>query len=132
MALFWLLLEKSCSYYALSDDNSERITSPDGALDALLICEGYGGAVGGVYWFVYVVPKGEAAPSGPDKALFEALDFEGEKLAWKDSHVLELQYYRLGKTPVRKTWTVNQVESVGPVGEHERSIDDREAPSSTN
>lgn len=132
LALFWLLLDKSCSYYPLSDDNSERVTSPDGKLDAVLICEGYGGAVGGVYWFVYVVPKGEAPPMGPKKALYEAGDFEGEKLVWTEAHVLELRHDHAEQVSIRESWIVSQVENVGPTGERQRSIEVRLGPSSPN
>jgi hypothetical protein len=132
LALSCFILLKSCSYYPLPDENSQRVTSPNGALDAVLICEGYGGAVGSVYWFVYVVPRGQSAPLGPEKAVFEAVDIEGAKLAWNNSNLLELEYNRAGTTPIRKTWNVNQVENAAWFGERRCSIEVRLASPPSN
>jgi hypothetical protein len=38
-----------------------RVSSPDGKLDAVLLEDASGGALGGVFWSVYIVPKGSAA-----------------------------------------------------------------------
>ena len=105
LAISYLLLLKSCfSYYPITDPASTRITSPDSALDAVLVCDGYGGAVGGVDWFVYVLPKGGAALTGPDKAVLDASELDGAKLRWRTSRILEIHYDRAEILHFRSTW----------------------------
>jgi len=70
-----------------------RVTSPDGRFDAV-ITEATVGPVlgGGVYWNVFIVPKGAAAPKDDKNSLLNASVLRGEKLVWKQNHLLEVHY----------------------------------------
>jgi hypothetical protein len=94
LALSYLTLLKVCfSYYPIpiSDPDLTRVTSPDGAFDAVLVCEGYGGGAGGIDWFVYILRKGES-PTGPERAVFDASRMKGGKLIWRNPRPLEIHY----------------------------------------
>jgi hypothetical protein len=55
--------------------------------------ETVGGVLGGgVYWYVFIVPKGDAAPKGDKNSLLYASVLRGEKLVWKQNHLLEVHY----------------------------------------
>ena len=70
-----------------------RVTSPDGRFDAVITEETTGPVLGGgVYWNVFIVPKGVAAPKDDKHSLFNASVLRGEKLAWKQNHLLEVHY----------------------------------------
>jgi len=109
-----------------------RVTSPDGAFDAVLVLESYSGAVGGMDWIVYIVRNGKAAPTGPGKAFFEASEMEGGKLIWKYPHLLEIQYDRAEIEKFRNVWGLDQIEDVGSTGEREYFVEIRLAPSSAD
>ena len=76
----------------LSSDEEERVTSPDGLLDAILLREDGGGAAGGWEWYVYIANKGKPAEEGSAHLIFNAGTLTGEKLLWKQPHLLEIQY----------------------------------------
>jgi len=69
-----------------------RITSPDCKLDAVLLEDASGGALGGVFWSVYVLPKGSAVPKDASKRLFLADELTKGAIAWSKPHLLEIQY----------------------------------------
>jgi hypothetical protein len=126
---------ESCSHYPIPSGVStgselSRVTSPDGAFDAVLVTEGYGGAVGGVDWFAYIVRKGQPAPSGPAKAFFDASELEGGKLIWKNRHLIEIHYDRAEIERFRNVWGLHEIEDVGSAGEREYFVEIRLAPSS--
>ncbi|MGA2509545.1 MAG: hypothetical protein ABSG27_04895 [Candidatus Acidiferrales bacterium] len=107
-----------------------RTTSPDGRFDAVMICEMYRGAVGGINWYVYIVPKGEAAPSDARRAVLAASDMTREKLLWTKPHLLQVQYDRAEIENFRNLWALDQVEDVGPSGDRDYFVEIRLAPSS--
>ena len=47
---------------------------------------------GSVYWNVFIVPKGAAAPKDDKNSVFTASVLRGEKLVWKQNHLLEVHY----------------------------------------
>ena len=69
-----------------------RSTSPDGKLDAVLLEDTSGGTLGGVFWSVYVVPKGSAVPKDALKRLFFADELTKGAIAWSKPHLLEIHY----------------------------------------
>jgi hypothetical protein len=69
-----------------------RVTSPDGKLDAVFMEELWGGAVGGINWYVYVVPRGKAAPRDGKNPLFFADELTGEKIVWNKTYLVEIHY----------------------------------------
>jgi hypothetical protein len=107
-----------------------RVTSPDGRFDAVLVNESYGGALGGIDWYLYVVRKGRAAPVDPDKALFWADSLRGEKVAWREAHLIELQYDRAEILKLRNLWALDMIERVGSAGEGDYHVEIRLAPTS--
>jgi hypothetical protein len=137
LALSHFLLLESCCYYPIpsgvsSGSELSRVTSPDGAFDAVLITEGYGGAVGGVDWFAYIVRKGQPAPIGPAKAFFDASDLEGGKLTWRYPHLVEIHFDRAHIESFRNVWGLHEIEDVGSAGEREYFVEIRLAPSSVD
>jgi len=70
-----------------------RVTSPDAVVDAVVI-EKNCGAPCSINHAVFVVPKGEKVPQDSDQAVFSADDISGDKLVWKESHLLEVSYTR--------------------------------------
>jgi len=68
-----------------------RVTSPDGAVDAVMIQDNCG-ALCSYGYTVFIVPKGESAPRDFKRQLFSADDMAGEKLVWKQPHLLEIVY----------------------------------------
>jgi hypothetical protein len=109
-----------------------RVTSPDGQFDAVLVSDYWGGALGGIEWYLYVVRKGHAAPADPDEALFWGESMRGEKVAWRQAHLLELQYDRARIVKFRNLWSLHMIEGVGAAGEGDYSIEIRLAPTSAD
>jgi hypothetical protein len=69
-----------------------RVTSPDGKLDAVLVQESSGGALGGILWSVYVVPRGKSAPNDPAKRLFFADELTRASILWSRPFLIEIHY----------------------------------------
>jgi len=81
---------------ARSSDGTEamRVTSPDGKLDAVLVEDNAGGALGGIFWYLYVVPKGKTAPSDATRRLFFADELTKGTIVWNKPHLIEIHYDR--------------------------------------
>ena len=107
-----------------------RVASPDGRLDAVMIREMYGGAVGGIEWRVYIVPRGLAVPSKYQNPVFGASDLTAEKLVWLQPHLLEIGYDRAAIEGFRNLWALDEVDNVGSSGEGDYFVEIRLAPSS--
>jgi hypothetical protein len=71
---------------------SKRVASPDGKLDAVFVEDSSGGALGGVFWYVYVVSKGKAVPKDPNKRLFFADELSRGAVVWSKPNLLEIHY----------------------------------------
>ncbi len=86
----------------------QRVTSPDGKLDAVGILGLYDGTVGDVGYDVYIVPHGAPAPrEGPLKGIRPVLDgrtFYGEKLLWKKTNLLTIGYHHGEIFHFRNRW----------------------------
>jgi hypothetical protein len=87
-----------------------RVTSPDGRFDAVMTREAIGGSLGGVYWNVFIVPKGAVAPKDGKKSLLYAAVLRGEKLLWKQNHLLEVHYDIAHIEEFRNLWGSNEAE----------------------
>jgi len=70
-----------------------RATSPDGAVDAVMV-EDHCGVPCSYSYTVFVVPKGNPAPTDFRHQLFSADDMLGERIVWKQPHLLEISYTR--------------------------------------
>lgn len=68
-----------------------RAPSPDGVVDAVLIRDNCGAPCSYGY-SVFIVPKGEPAPSDFERDIFSADDMLDEKLVWKQPHLLNISY----------------------------------------
>src|SRR5882724_1283170 len=79
---------------ARSGDFAEaaRVNSPDGKLDAVLVEDISGGPLGGVFWSVYVVPKGKTVPTEITARLFFADELTKGAIVWSKPHLLEIHY----------------------------------------
>jgi hypothetical protein len=107
-----------------------RSTSPDGKFDAVLVADYWGGAVGGIDWFVYIVKKGGTAPNDANKALFWSDSMRGGKIRWKQAHLVEIDYDRAQINRFRNMWALDEIESVGAYGQDDYYVELRLAPTS--
>jgi hypothetical protein len=71
---------------------SVRVTSPDGELDAVLVEDTSGGPLGGIFWYLYVVPKGTVAPRDVKRCLFFADELTKGAIIWSKPHLIEIHY----------------------------------------
>lgn len=78
-------------WWPVDREEIARTSSPDGALDAVMIRTDPG-AVSSYGYEVHIVPKGTKPREGSHYAIFSAKHMEHEKLVWKQSHLLEIQY----------------------------------------
>ena len=69
-----------------------RVTSPDGELDAVLVEDSSGGALGGIFGNVYVLPKGKAAPKDATSRVFFADELTKGTIVWNKPHLIEIRY----------------------------------------
>lgn len=91
-----------------------RVTSPDGRFDAVVTREStIGGALGSLYWNVFIVPKGDAAPKDDKHSVLTATVLSGEKLVWKQSHLLEVRYDIANIEEFRNLWGEDEVQDRG-------------------
>jgi len=77
--------------FRLDQEEIARVTSPDGVVDAVMIRDNCG-AVCPYGYSVFVVPKAQPAPSDLKQSAFSADDMVGERLAWKQPHLLSIGY----------------------------------------
>jgi hypothetical protein len=56
----------------------------------------------------------------------------GEKVAWRQAHLLELQYDRARIVKFRNLWSLHMIEGVGAAGEGDYSVEIRLAPTSAD
>jgi hypothetical protein len=85
-----------------------RVTSPDGKLDAVLIEDNSGGTLGGIFWCLYVVPKGEGAPKDDTKRLFYADELTMGAVVWKKAHLIEIHYDKASIMHFRNVSTTSE------------------------
>lgn len=91
-----------------NDTEWVRVTSPDGKLDAVLVQDSSGGALGGVFWFLYVVPKGKAVPKDTTKQLFFADELTRGTIIWSKAHLIEIHYDKASIMHFRNISTTNE------------------------
>jgi hypothetical protein len=85
-----------------------RVTSPDGKLDAILVEDNSGGALGGVFWYVYVVPKGNAVPRDAMKRLFFADELTRGAISWAKPYLIEIHYDKASIMQFRNLSTTSE------------------------
>jgi hypothetical protein len=90
-----------------SDHEVMRVTSPDGKLDAVLKADSSGGALGGIFWFFYVVPKGRPAPYDETKQLFFADELIKGSVVWNKPHLIEIHYDKASIMHFRNIFTTS-------------------------
>ena len=115
---------------ASGGEEEMRVTSPDGLLDAVMVREMRGGAVGGIDWRVFIVRKGNPVPDNWRSVVFRSDKLNGEKLVWRQPHLLEIHYDFADINHFHNLWALDQIEDVGPTGEHDYFVEVRLAPSS--
>lgn len=105
------------------------MTSPNGQLDAVLVQDSYGGAVGGgIESDVYIVRKGAPISSDKTRKVLQAEPFSGGKLIWKQDHLLEIQFDVARVEHFRNVWGLWEVEDVGSTGQHDFEVEIRLEP----
>ena len=111
-----------------SSEEKSRVTSPDGRLDAVLVEDLYGGALGGgVDSVVYITTKGSALPKTAYKVL-RADPLRGCSLVWRSNHLLEIHYDLADIHEFRNLWGLHEVQDVGSYGESDFDVEIRLAP----
>lgn len=110
----------------------ERVTSPDGRLDAVMVSESWGGAAGGFEFYLHIVPKGKPAPHRGDHALLQAYKIDCERLAWNKPHLLEVHYCYAGIEDYRNLWALSEIQEVGPTIDKDYYVEVRLFPSTAD
>lgn len=108
----------------------QRVTSPSGQLDAVLVHVDGGGAAGGWEWYVYIVPQGQPVIMANAHPIFNAGTMTAGRLLWSREHLLEIHYDVAYINQFRNLWGLSEVQSVGSAGEHDYLIETRLSPSS--
>jgi hypothetical protein len=108
----------------------ERVTSPNGQLDAVLIREDGGGAAGGWEWYVYIVAKGRPVVTPKSRAIFNAGTLTGEKISWSQDHLLQIRYDIASINQFGNIWGSSEIDGVGGGGKAEYFVEIRLVPSS--
>jgi hypothetical protein len=85
-----------------------RVTSPDGKLDAVLVEDSSSGPLAGVFWYVYVVPKGKAAPKDSTTRLFFADELTKGVIVWNKPHLIEILYDKASIMQFRNVSTTSE------------------------
>jgi hypothetical protein len=85
-----------------------------------------------VYWNVFIVPKGASAAKEDDRnTILNAAVLRGEKLVWKQGHLLEIHYDMAHIEQFRNLWGSNELEGRGP-REGDYLVEARLVPSSSD
>lgn len=92
----------------------ERVKSPDGIVDAVLV-RGSDGATTGFDFSVFIVPSGtpfdeKSKLFNQEETLFSADHLENFKLVWKESKFLEIRYDKARIFKFKNYWRVKQVQ----------------------
>ncbi|HXL23885.1 MAG TPA: hypothetical protein VOA78_15585 [Candidatus Dormibacteraeota bacterium] len=95
---------------ARSGDFAEaaRVNSPDGKLDAVLVEDISGGALGGVFWSVYVVRKGRTIRTDATTRLFFADELTKGAIVWSKPHLIEIHYDKASIMEFRNISTISE------------------------
>jgi len=99
----------------------ERIKSPDGIVDAVLV-RGHGGATTGFNFSVFLVPRGikfdkKASWFEREQALFRADHDEGLQLVWRKPKFLEIRFAKARIFQFRNVWHSQEVQDYSYVVE---------------
>jgi hypothetical protein len=104
VCFFWPALANKLLTYDRTEE--ARATSPDQRFDAVVLRESYGGAAGGIEWFVFIVPKGKSPTFGWSRFnsfILEAATVSGLRLSWRGASLLEIGYERASIEYFRNT-----------------------------
>jgi hypothetical protein len=107
-----------------------RVTSPNGALDAVIIREDGGDALSGFEWHAFIVAKGSAVDVHKSNEIFRASSLTDEKLVRSQPHLLEIHYDAASIEQFRNLWGLYEIQSVGSQGERDYLVEIRLAPAS--
>jgi hypothetical protein len=93
----------------------ERVKSPDGIADAVLV-RGGGGATTGLNFSVFLVPSGtkfdeKASWFERERALFSADHHEGLQLAWRKPKFLEIRFAKARISQFSNFWHSQEVQN---------------------
>jgi hypothetical protein len=77
----------------LGKEEIARTTSPDGKVDAVMIRDNCGAPCSFGY-SVFIVPRGQGAATDLKQNVFTADDMVGERLVWKQQHLVAVGYDR--------------------------------------
>jgi hypothetical protein len=115
---------------SLHSSEEARVTSPNGLLDAVMIREDGGGALGGFEWYAYIVAKGNAVDARKSHEIFHAGTLMGEKFVWSQPHLLEIHYDMANIEQFRNLWGLYEIQNVGSEGQRDYLVEIRLVPSS--
>ncbi len=92
----------------------ERVKSPDGIVDVVLV-RGSGGATTGFVFSVFIVPVGmpfdeKSELFNQEFALFSADHWENLKLVWREPKFLEIRYDKARIYKYRNYWCRQEVQ----------------------
>ncbi len=99
----------------------ERVKSPDGVVDAILV-EGNGGATTSLTFLALIVPSGmkfdqDNALSNPRQALFYTYTLKDFKLVWIKPKLLEIRHRKDATSNSSQLWHSPKIQNDGYVVE---------------
>jgi len=87
----WLVSTAANRVFPLALKEIARVSSPDGAVDAVMIRDNCGAPCSYGY-SIFIVPKGTTAPKNFAQVVFSADDMVNGTLVWKQPHLLAVSY----------------------------------------
>ena len=108
-----MLREVIPPYYSRDWVETDRVTSPDGRFDAVMVRQSVGDPKLGFEWTLQIVSKGQRPQLKIDNPLFLGIRFDQGQLVWKKPHLVELHYRSARIKSFRNFWSLDEVQKIG-------------------
>jgi len=112
---------------AVDRAEEQRVTSPDGKFDAILVREGLRGETtqNESSWYLYAVEKAQSGPFEEKYSLLRTNALRGAKLEWEGPRVVLFEYNHAEIQNFRNFWNVVDPPTLDPSGKAEDFIEIR-------
>lgn len=103
----------------------ERVVSPDGKFEAVLIREGLDSTDAGPDWYLYLVEKGQRGHFETKDSLLQATGLKGPTLVWQGRRTVLFQYEYAEIQRFKNFWDAVDPPTTDPSGKAEDFIEVR-------
>jgi hypothetical protein len=100
-------------YYPRDWVETDRVTSPDGRFDAVMVRQSVGDPKLGFEWSLQIVPRAQRPQLKIDNPLFLGVRFDQGQLVWKKPHLVEIHYRSTRIKSFRNIWSLDEVQKIG-------------------